>query len=872
MKNAFQITLLFLLVGCGGALNNSWTNFRSYYNTYYNAKENYQAGLQSVKGQSVQMDVTQPVRVHEPPLQSGSQDFQQAIDKGAQLLRKFPESKWVDETLELIGKSYYYRQEYYSALQKFEEQYNMTQSPEMRQRAVIWKGRVLLDMEQYSQGLVFLEEQRTELADEWTPDLLGEAEILLGEHAVQLEQWEQAEDYLTSGLGKLEKGPLKARSYFLYGQVLEISERYEEASFAYGRARQNRPGFELLYWTNFKQAEVLRKMGDLDRALAIYEQMRKDDKNVDRLPEIYYEIARTHEAIGNIELAEQLYKDVLRNDSYQVTQKTRSDIYYRLGQINSTYFKRFNLAAAYYDSSSSLSITRNTNRILEEDRNTETLARAYGQYSTLKSEIAEQDSLLWLGSLPQSEFDSVLNVIKQQKLQQLRQEQSRRGNNVLANVSSRQQPTDDRTSGTYGFLNYRNSRLVVEARASFRAVWGNRALVDNWRRIEAVRNTRQPDSSDDQPITQRRGQAEQDDEAAQLQIDLSKIPFNEQEKEEVRNQITSNQYELGNLFMLTLQNQDSAAYYFKKVIRTNSDHPLVPRALYSLYELNTSQGNTEEARRWAERLKEQYPQSDYTRELRKRLGEEGEDPILQVSSDSTNLDLPARASSIMTSRSSTGQIAKELRNLALANSSNSAASTVHFEAIKRYIALARQRDELNIMAALPDSVSGDSTAFYSSLKPRFAGAYWDSVRTVLQEHQQQFSDESNSRIVQKLSEELDSAGDENVSESAQNVSQMPTCEDYGVNPKVTGGIEQFMTMVQYPEDLEDENLSGTIEYQVQIAASGEVQGFERVSQNTGLGIEEALEQTMESYLSFDRLSLEDSTMVLNCRISFPIVQ
>ncbi|MDZ7690718.1 MAG: tetratricopeptide repeat protein [Balneolaceae bacterium] len=143
----------------------------------------------------------------------------------------------------------------------------------------------------------------------------------MAEHSVKLQEWSQAEDFLTSGLGKLEKGILKARAYFLYGQVLEIQDRFQEASFAYGRAKQNQPDFELLYWSNFKQAEVLRKMGNLDRALAIYEQMRKDDKNVERLPEIYYEIARTHEAKGDIELAQQIYKNILRSQTYTTPKK-----------------------------------------------------------------------------------------------------------------------------------------------------------------------------------------------------------------------------------------------------------------------------------------------------------------------------------------------------------------------------------------------------------------------------------------------------------------------------------------------------------------------------------------------------------------------
>ena len=62
--------------GCGSTLKKSWTNFRAYYNTYYNAKESFQAGLTKVREQPVEIDPKEPVRIHRPPVQAADSDFQ----------------------------------------------------------------------------------------------------------------------------------------------------------------------------------------------------------------------------------------------------------------------------------------------------------------------------------------------------------------------------------------------------------------------------------------------------------------------------------------------------------------------------------------------------------------------------------------------------------------------------------------------------------------------------------------------------------------------------------------------------------------------------------------------------------------------------
>lgn len=856
-KKLLFISLIFLLAGCSTTLNESWTNFRAYYNTYYNAKMNFEAGLDKIQSQETEINTDKPIRVHPEPLNAGDQEFEKAIEKGAQILRKFPDSKWIDETLELIGKSYYYRREYYSARQKFEEQYNVTESSELRQRAVIWKARVLLDLELYEEGILYLEEELEKLDEEWNRALLGEAQVLLAEHYVQQQNLEQVQVLLGEALNKLEKGPLKARTYFLYGQILEEQERFGEANFAYSNVTLNLPGFELLYWARKKQGETFRKMGNMEQALAIYASMRKDDKNLQRLSEIDYEIARTEEEKGNVKRAESIYKAILKDQNLIPSQSIRAKTYYRLGSIYQEHYNRYKLAASYFDSSSTFSTKAASSGQFAEESDARSLASAYGEYATIRNRIERIDSLLWLGSLPQSRFDSVIAEVREQKLQmQSRKEEKKDPSNVMTNLDANVRDSGRETSaGVYGFLNYRNSGMVADARNQFRAIWGSRALVDDWRRIEAVRNRSRDEVLSSRPDKSRSGIEQVSQSDSQIQIDISEVPFSKEQKNQKRMELASAKYELGNLFLLTLQMPDSAAHYFKSIVDEHPGHDLVPKALYSLFEVNWSSGDRTRAERWAERLRQEYPNSIYTDQVLKRLGvnrpgpepDDPQDLQTRVQRILSKSDLPA-----------TG-IAEELRTLALEHKRSKEAPGIYYEAIRQYVELAKEENPPVFASLPPDS---DSTAV-STLQGSYRGAYWDSVRVLLEEYKSTFSEGRFTPKVNKLNEAL-STGNRLSSESVR------TCTESGATLRIKSGMDNFLKTVDYPKKVQNMNIAGKIVFEFILEPDGSVLSYRLLSEETTLGIEEAFENAIEEDLEFLPLQPDEPVEKLRCEVTFPV--
>jgi hypothetical protein len=148
VRKIVQITVLvFLLAGCG-SLNQGWNNFTAYFNTYYNAKKFYNSGLEKNQNQQPDINPLVPIRIHESPTDAGLEDFAKAIEKGSAILREHDDSKYVVPALFIIGKSYYYRSDFFAALEKFEELDALAEGVE-RQEAIfgwdepIWKCRIL---------------------------------------------------------------------------------------------------------------------------------------------------------------------------------------------------------------------------------------------------------------------------------------------------------------------------------------------------------------------------------------------------------------------------------------------------------------------------------------------------------------------------------------------------------------------------------------------------------------------------------------------------------------------------------------------------------------------------------------------------------
>ncbi|MEX0944154.1 MAG: tetratricopeptide repeat protein [Balneolaceae bacterium] len=789
MKKSIQIVIILLLFSGCGSIKQGWNNFTAYYNTFYNTQNFYDEGLRINRSQIPEMNPNQLIRIHPSPSNAGLNEFQSAIERGSSILLNHDESRYFLPAIFIIGKSYYYRSEFFSALEKFQELATFADG-DLRQKAFLWQGLTYLEMSNYSEGIQQLEAGMDRISN-WNPEILAEVYAVLAQLNSELDNYDLTIEFLYRSVSDLNNDEMAARAYFLLGQIYELTGNHVGARNAYRDITGFITSFELEFHAIRKEAEVLRRMGNYDQAERLFRRLFRDNKYLAFTNELQYEIGRTLQLKGDYEEALIRYEEVLEDHIQTPSAVTRAKTYYGIAEIYREHLQDYGTAADYFERAAS---QRADPALLPVGFNANELAESFGRYATIKREISEKDSLLALAAMSDDdlkEYIEEVQQIEQEKLEEeLREVQRQQSQAVVMDEPDQLADLDQTVE--FGFLNSKNRSKQLESSLQFQARWGDRPLADNWRRQEAVSGNRFDQivlrNEKDEEIT-----IDQDDSGTGIQamIELSDIPFSEEEQLSLRNEINRLNYQLANVFFLTLDMPDSAAVYYRKVIDSDLNQDLVTMSMYSLAELALELADTENATTWLHQLNEVDPNSVYTRRLAERLG-------LTDHLQTGSVDKPGTEfvyQNLKSDQVGTNHVerANLLLSLAEQDSSDDRSALLIFDAANEYLQAAKsgtdkireisnwilmrdqyeqekdnfeqQRDSSIVMLA--DSTLSDSARDYwqsiadstfsetdfSGYFP-YQGAYWDSTRTILNRIETQYASTAIMPRVRVLSEEL----------------------------------------------------------------------------------------------------------------------
>ena len=694
----FAAILFFAVAGCGGNsfIGKRYDNFTSYYNTFYNAGQDYKNGVNAMESSEQPIDRTQYLGIFGgPPRSGGNVNFQNAIERSANVLRDHPRSKWVDDALVLIGKSYFYQENYVGAEQKFREVIAFETS--LEDEARIWLARTLMAARAYESA----QEHLASSLDRENTSRRSAARLrlALGELFVKQGAFEKAATEFEAGLLDVRSNELQAKGAFLLGQVYETLERYEEAVEAYRRVLKARPPYELDYAASLSIVRVQGMHLDGVAALEALRRMDRDDKHYDRRFELAYVRGRIYHAQEQSQDALAMYRHILYEEE-SVGQAVRGLTHYALAELYRDVFRDYLLASAHFDtartslpSSSSVS-GRALEYAPEAVTDAARQAEVFASFADVRNNIARMDSLLELGRLSDEAFDERILALQQQKAEELAEERRRaeqlQAERGFQDVASRTGAggvgagSDAADTGEAGFLYHRDRTRVQEARMNFVARWGERPHVPGWRRMEAVSialsEREHPDS--------REGAALSDDGGdgigmyALPLIDISDVPRDSLSQVIMEGERALARYELGNVLFLSMNKADSAAVWYRMVIEKDADTEVAQRAFYALAEVQRSLGDIASAQGIYRQVLADYPDSDFAARVRIELGLEPEE-----TSDSLAVALEEYDEAVLRWRRGAYEealnrmvlIASRYRNMEVAPRALFAAGRIYFE-------------------------------------------------------------------------------------------------------------------------------------------------------------------------------------------------
>lgn len=673
------LILVVLLVGCSTKENTAstrfWQSFTTKYNTYYNGHEAYKEGLQSKENTnkdnytkllpvflvgneasrsagSGQFDVTiekceKAIRTHsikrKPVLNANKT---RSLEMKAYLKRKefnpFLKNAWL-----LMGKAQFQKGDFLEAASTFSYITRLyAAEPIVANEARLWMARCYAQLDWFYDA----EDALNRLHRDSIPGRLQrEVETTQADLLLRQARYAEALPRLRLAAKREPRRLLKARLYYLLGQLCRQQGRNDEAYKALGRCISLSPPYELAFNARILQTEVVAFQAVLvgpsdslrspsDRLPAISTRaasegmirrlrtMARADKNKDYLDQVYY-------AMGNIYLARRDTTAAITAYEHGRTKATKAGpekglLLLRLGEL---YWdrERFDLAQGCYTEALALIDKKGEDYELTEKR-----TKVLDKLVPHTSAIQLQDSLQALAVAPESErnaaIDRVITALKKKEAAERREqaeaERQQDGGSDFASETPLQ-PSLRRSTQSQAFYFY-NPMLVAQGKQDFARQWGRRKNEDYWRRSQKAAGAFLGPNGEVNPNADSLSQAadslaaDTDEKKLKPEDDphnrayyLKQLPFTEEAKEASNLILQNALYNAGVIEKDDLTDFPLAARTLERLVRHYPKFDRLQDAYYQLYLLYMRWQKPLEAEQYKRLLVEYFPDSAISKRL-----------------------------------------------------------------------------------------------------------------------------------------------------------------------------------------------------------------------------------------------------------------
>lgn len=673
------LILVVLLVGCSTKENTAstrfWQSFTTKYNTYYNGHEAYKEGLQS-KENTNKDNYTKLLPVflvgNETTRNAGSGQFDVTIEKCEKAIRthsikrkpvlnanktRTPEMKaylkrkefnpFLKNAWLLMGKAQFQKGDFLEAASTFSYITRLyAAEPIVANEARLWMARCYAQLDWFYDA----EDALNRLHRDSIPGRLQrEVETTQADLLLRQARYAEALPRLRLAAKREPRRLLKARLYYLLGQLCRQQGRNDEAYKALGRCISLSPPYELAFNARILQTEVvafqavpvgqsdsLRNPSDRLPAISTraasegmirrLRSMARADKNKDYLDQVYY-------AMGNIYLARRDTTAAITAYEHGRTKATKAGpekglLLLRLGEL---YWdrERFDLAQGCYTEALALIDKKGADYELTEKR-----TKVLDKLVPHTSAIQLQDSLQALAVAPESErnaaIDRVITALKKKEAAERREqaeaERQQDGGSDFASETPLQ-PSLRRSTQSQAFYFY-NPMLVAQGKQDFARQWGRRKNEDYWRRSQKAAGAFLGPNGEVNPNADSLSQAadslaaDTDEKKLKPEDDphnrayyLKQLPFTEEAKEASNLILQNALYNAGVIEKDDLTDFPLAARTLERLVRHYPKFDRLQDAYYQLYLLYMRWQKPLEAEQYKRLLVEHFPDSTISKRL-----------------------------------------------------------------------------------------------------------------------------------------------------------------------------------------------------------------------------------------------------------------
>lgn len=386
--SASLFSILIILSSCG-----VWTDFTTYFNTYYNAKtlfdqvekeiQNqkkdifiFREGLQTGSQYSNQIGTQYPVqsantqfgnqqsnlenRTQSSSNQSGgnrtgfqlsgslNDSLKKVIEKCSKILQYKKNSSYFEDALFITGKALYYQQEYARAQRKFTELAGLGETKYSSENK-LWLAKTDLQLRNFEEGLKLIDEVKTEAINDEDDDLFNDASITKIAFLIFRNDLRGAIEECKSYLSESKDDEISALVAYQMGKInLDLNDG-QSALEAFSKVSSYSPTVDIDFKSRFESAKLLKTLKRVDESESALNDLRYRGKFKNYVDQVMIELGQIYLERDQTNLALDIFREV--DTTYRqlptsgIAEMKLAEIYHRKLRLYDSSYTYYNKAS-----------------------------------------------------------------------------------------------------------------------------------------------------------------------------------------------------------------------------------------------------------------------------------------------------------------------------------------------------------------------------------------------------------------------------------------------------------------------------------------------------------------------------------------------
>lgn len=603
------------MLGCSSEssapLNKAFHNTTAHYNAYFISHEKLRQ-VEDAIWSAMKPDYNHTLLVY-PPLDSTmattyKSELEDCIKKASIVIQYHKNSKWVDDSYNLIGQARMYGYDFPNAVTTFKYVNTKGEDVDARHWAIVNLMRTFIENGEYANA---------EEASAYLESEILNKKNLKSLYLTRAYYYQVIDDKDKMVRNLVMADPIlnkdeRSRYYFIIGQIYQEIGFNSAAYEYYKKCIASNPKYELAFYAKLNIAQVteLGDSKDLKKVRKYFKKLVSDEKNIEFQDRIYYEWGKFELKHNYLDEAIAKFNLSIRNSVQDPRQKGVS--YISLGEIYYDTLADYSTAQAYYDSAVNV-----LPKTYEHYATVKHRAEVLNDFITQINTITLQDSLLRLADMDSA---TVMNLFVEQATKNKEQEEEaakeaeEQERYNTADFSGFDQPTGVGGSSWY----FSNRGAVSSGRMGFQQVWGTRVLEDHWRR--SVKETISANTIDEKSVEEVDPVEENDIGLSREELIMNdaigmykQIPLTEEAKAEANKKLELAYYELGKIYYFDLNEKANAVNTFTSFTDNYADSEHSPEVHYLLYLIYRDIEDEAKAKEISDFMHLENPNSIYTK-------------------------------------------------------------------------------------------------------------------------------------------------------------------------------------------------------------------------------------------------------------------